>query len=300
MSSDGTTLLAPLRARFAQRRPIRAGSLIVTLYGDCIQPRGGALWLGSINTLMAPFAIEPGLVRTALSRLVAEGWFERRRVGRNSYYRLSPRGAAEFAAAARRIYAGDEERWSGVLQLAVLTTLDPKVRQERREALACRGYGQLAPNVLVRPASDNAADEGTGAEDVLRLAATVDTAGPLRELTSTCWNMDALAAAYSDLLRILAALSARPDDLRRLRDAQAFEARLLLVHEWRRILLRDPRLPRELLPADWPGSAAREACRLIYRATRAGADRWLDAHGVNEHGALPAADASASLRFETD
>src|SRR5262245_19998960 len=106
-------LLDALRARFEGRRPIRAGSLIVTLYGDAIAPRGGSLWLCSLNELMGLFGIEPGLVRTAMSRLVGEGWFERTRRGRNSFYRLSARGAAEFAEAGRRIYRSGEARWDG-------------------------------------------------------------------------------------------------------------------------------------------------------------------------------------------
>ena len=73
LSTSAPLLIRPLLARFEQRRPIRAGSLIITLYGDAIAPRGGSLWLGSLNGLVGPFGIEPGLVRTALSRLVDAG-----------------------------------------------------------------------------------------------------------------------------------------------------------------------------------------------------------------------------------
>lgn len=37
----------------------------------------------------------------------------------------------------------------------------------------------------------------------------------------------------------------------------AFLARLLLVHEFRRLVLRDPFLPAALLPAGWAGPEAR-------------------------------------------
>ena len=78
---------------FEKRRPLRAGSLIVTVFGDAIVPRGGSLWLGALLDIMALFGSEAGLVRTALSRLVQDGLFERSRAGKNSYYRLSPQGA---------------------------------------------------------------------------------------------------------------------------------------------------------------------------------------------------------------
>ena len=43
--------------------------------------------------------------------------------------------------------------------------------------------------------------------------------------------------------------------------------RTLLIHEYRRVLLRDPRLPAALLPLDWPGAAAFALCRDFYRLT---------------------------------
>ena len=105
-ANTATRKFNALLTSFERRRPLRAGSLIVTIYGDAIVPRGGSLWLGSLLDMLAGFGVEPGLVRTAVSRLVADGWFERTRIGKQSYYRLSPWGAAEFATATTRIYRG--------------------------------------------------------------------------------------------------------------------------------------------------------------------------------------------------
>src|SRR5687767_8359362 len=69
-------LSPPLLDAFHARTPIRAGSLIVTIFGDAVAPRGGELSLASLVEIMAAFRIGAGVVRTALSRLVAEGWFE--------------------------------------------------------------------------------------------------------------------------------------------------------------------------------------------------------------------------------
>jgi phenylacetic acid degradation operon negative regulatory protein len=40
--------------------------------------------------------------------------------------------------------------------------------------------------------------------------------------------------------------------------------RTLLIHEYRRVLLRDPNLPEALLPAGWPGLQARALCESLY------------------------------------
>ena len=49
---------AALVARFRRQRPLRGGSLIVTLFGDSIVPRGGIVALGSLIELAAPFGLE--------------------------------------------------------------------------------------------------------------------------------------------------------------------------------------------------------------------------------------------------
>jgi phenylacetic acid degradation operon negative regulatory protein len=82
-------LVAGAVAHIRERRPLRAWSLIVTIYGDAVVPRGGSLWLGSLLDMMAAFGIGGGVVRTAMSRLAKDGWIERQRIGRQSYYRLS-------------------------------------------------------------------------------------------------------------------------------------------------------------------------------------------------------------------
>jgi hypothetical protein len=42
------------------------------------------------------------VVRTAMSRLAADGWLERRKAGRNSFYRLAGKGRQTFDAATRQ------------------------------------------------------------------------------------------------------------------------------------------------------------------------------------------------------
>ena len=48
-----------------------------------------------------------------MTRLVADGWLERRRKGRQSYYRFTDAGRARATEAAARIYAAGPTDWSG-------------------------------------------------------------------------------------------------------------------------------------------------------------------------------------------
>ena len=57
--------------------PSRTWSLIITLYGDAIVPRGGSVWLGTLLEFFRVLEIGDGVVRTAMSRLAADGWLGR-------------------------------------------------------------------------------------------------------------------------------------------------------------------------------------------------------------------------------
>jgi phenylacetic acid degradation operon negative regulatory protein len=74
-------------------------------------------------------------------------------------------------------------------------------------------------------------------------------------------------------------------------------ARLLVIHEYRRIILRDPELPEELLPADWAGAAARALCRNLYRLTVPASERHLMATLETAEGPLPEAAPYFWQRF---
>ena len=296
MNTEPPQAVENILGGFEKRRPLRAGSLIVTVFGDAIVPRGGSLWLGALLDIMALFGSEAGLVRTALTRLVQDGLFERSRAGKNSYYRLSPQGARMFATATHRIYRTQEPAWSGALDVALLSGLEPKARGAAREVLAALGFGQQAPTVLLRPVTDSQ-PEKPQLPDLVWLKAEIE-GGPdaARALGASAWQLAPVAVGYARFIETFAPLATgagKPS----LAAAEAFRLRILLIHEYRRIILRDPLLPKAFLPADWPGFAARRLCRELYQATLKASESWLDAHGSAQGGALPAPDAAFHQRF---
>src|SRR6516165_6898169 len=110
-----------LLRHFRTQRPLRGGSLLITIFGDAIAPRGGAVTLGSLIRLAAPFGLTERLVRTSVARLAREGWLTAQRRGRRSEYRLTRNGAARFAAATRRIYGENPHDWNGRWTLVLLS-----------------------------------------------------------------------------------------------------------------------------------------------------------------------------------
>jgi phenylacetic acid degradation operon negative regulatory protein len=280
-----------------RERPIRAWSWIVTIYGDVVVPRGGELALGSLLAICAALGIEGGVVRTALTRLVANGLIERRRVGRNSFHRLASRMADEFARATERIYFATPQRWSGTWRLAILPVGGGEGGQG--EALHQAGYGQLAPGVLLAPLGAGGRLY-SGREPLPGPAILLDATGAAADgppLATRAWNLARLAEDYRAFLATFAPLEAAFVAGSTVDNLEALALRIRLVHAYRRIALKDPLLPGELLPPGWPGHDARRVCALIYRRVREPSERWLDRHGASAQGPLPAPDQSLHRRF---
>ena len=293
-------IAATLVARFRRQRPLRGGSLIVTVFGDAIAPRGGAITLGSLIGLMAPLGLAERLVRTSVARLAVDDWLVWRRVGRLSEYRLSPAGRQRFSEATRRIYGGPVTTWPGRWTLVLMPAAGATQRRKLRDALRWEGFGELAPVLLAHPALTPAEARehidvaGIGSVPIVLESRAVDP-GADRRLVEHGWDLRDLAARYARFIRhfepALAAVRAP------LMPADAFIVRTLLIHEYRRIHLRDPLLPPPLLPGDWPGTAAYELCRTLYEAVFAAAERHLTAFGARLDGRLPAPDSEVYRRF---
>ena len=249
-------MLAPLLEHWRER-PQRTWSVVVTVLGDAIAPRGGVVRLGTLLELFAAIGIEAGAVRTAMSRLVADGWLERRRIGRTSVYSLGQDGRATFAAAAARIYAGHAPPWDGRFRLV----LQPR----DRAALMAAGFGQPLPGLFVAPLPACAIGEPVAMDAAIGLEAA-------RLVAAQAWPLGRLAASFTRFAVAFAALPgwADPDPL------AAMIARTLLIHEYRRIVLHAPNLPEAIVPPGWPAGMARRVCAEAYAAMLPASEAWLD------------------------
>jgi phenylacetic acid degradation operon negative regulatory protein len=276
--------------RFHERTPIRAGSLIVTVFGDAVVPRGGVLSLTTLHEIMRAFRISDTLVRTALSRLVSEGWFERWKVGRNSYYRLTPQGHEAFAEATQRIYTDPPQNWQGSFDLLLLENAQD--RSALRAELSAAGYGSLGPDLLLA-----AAASGGKTGPFLRLAASPADLPTARRLVERAWPLADIESRYRRFIDTYAGILGALERGAGFTNLDALLVRILLIHDYRRAVLKDPLLPAQLLPRPWAGTAARALCSTIYRTVLPAAEHWIDTHAQNDVGPLPAVDRDFRQRF---
>jgi phenylacetic acid degradation operon negative regulatory protein len=179
-------------------------------------------------------------------------------------------------------------------------------RQRLRDELRWEGFGVATPGLYVRARTEGDAAATVARLDpqrralVLRARADAHDGGPdLADRVAGLWDLAALARDYRRFLalfgRVIDRFRMRPIDASDA--AQCFVVRTLLIHAFRRVLLRDPRLPSALLPLDWPGAAAYALTRDFYRLTAGRAEAYLAATlGVNGT-PWPPAEASFEERF---
>jgi phenylacetic acid degradation operon negative regulatory protein len=245
---------------------MQARSALFDLYGDYLRTRGSRAPVAALVRLLAPLDIAAPAVRTAVSRMVRQGWLHPLRLAAGPGYLLTPKAARRLDEAAARVYRTGRGGWDGRFDLILLR--DAPLARKDAERLAFLGYGPLSDQVWVAPrASDELEaalqEAGTGYE---RFSAshTAGSAGAT-EIVGKAWDLNRIGQSYREF----------EEELRPVVE-EAYAARFRLVHAWRSFLFHDPQLPASLLPAGWPGVRAaaffdKHAARL-----RPAADRYVE------------------------
>lgn len=272
-------------AGMAAKLAPRAGSFIVTLYGDVVEPRGLPLWMGNIIAICRMAGISETLVRTAVSRLVAAGRLIGDRQGRRSYYRLTDEARLEFAHAARILFEpSDAPGWRVVWSPG-----------EAASALERAGYVRMGGAWWIGPAH---AEAPHLPPQSVSFSATPVASASLSALVTTEWNWQVWETAYAEFLALFEPLEAALTAGQVFEDALALQLRLFLVHAYRLAALRDPHLPPDALPEDWKGRRARQLFATLYARLSPGADRFAATLESGE-GALPQETALVLRRRAT-
>ncbi len=306
-------VLPPLQQRldsFRRQDRVRAGSLIITGFGDAVLPRGSRIWLGSLIRLLEPLAVNERLIRTSVFRLAKEGWLRSERSGRRTDYLLTAAGQRRFEAASRHIYAAAAPSWDRRWRIIVtIGELTPKERESLRRALFWQGFGALGGGSFVHPSADlrtafdallaeGLTDVSAKLKPLIAADAQLGGAASDADMVRAAWNLPQMGGVYGEFTaRYQPILAQLRDGRHEVDDESAFLLRVLLIHDYRRLLLRDPVLPDVLLPAQWAGQEARLLCKELYRRLLPASERHLDRHLRLASGDTPAASPALLERF---
>jgi phenylacetic acid degradation operon negative regulatory protein len=219
----------------------RVWSLLVTVFGDLAQNEGDVIEGPVLSALMAGIGIKPEATRVALHRLRNDDWIASHKKGRTSQHSLTARGRRESTAANPRIYnlpRQSPDKW----QLVIMESASAQTRT----SMEFLGFAPFMPRVYLGASNAHAPKDA-----MVLMPETVPT-----WLAAQFEPKDLLqdyAALYHALLGTRLALT----DADPLTPRDTAVLRCLIVHSWRRLVLKHPDLPRALYSESWRGHECR-------------------------------------------
>lgn len=234
--------------------------------GIYVLGRRVAVYSGSVIDVFARLGVTEEAARSTLTRMTNRGLLTRHRRGRKTYFGLTPKATDVLEDGRRRVWeTGAVNRdWDGTWTLVGFSLPDShrSTRHDLRSRLIWAGFGLLQSGLWIAPGSKDVT--ATVTELGLHEHVTVLTARALKPTESAdlvrAFDTQQIAERYRAFLERWEAAGpqlALPDDL----------ARQLLLHtDWLNLVRRDPHLPAEHLPPDWPAIRAEQTFHRLAHA----------------------------------
>lgn len=249
---------------------VSARSAVFDLYGDHLAEYQYRAPIATVVALLEAIGISASATRTAVSRLVDEGWLDAQDVNGARGYQATSVARQRLDQAGRRIYRRQTPPWDGVWHLTHLDTQAELSRRDRDRLAAQLGYlglGRLDTRTWIAPRQIPELAQVVHREGLRHRqfhAEQVDGSSGA-DLAGQIWDLESIDRAYREFLErhqpILAAGSmpagGGPPESKI--SGECYRIRAALVHEWRKFLFLDPDLPAQVLPPDWVGDQARIA-----------------------------------------
>ena len=253
---------------------MQARSALFDLYGDYLRPRGGRAPVAALVKLLAPLEITAPAVRTAVSRMVRQGWLRPMRLMSGAGYLLTPKAVHYLDETSARIQRSGRNGWDGRFDLVLLRA--PLGRRDAQR-LVFLGYGMLSDLTWAAPRAadriDAALIEAHAEYERFSAAHTAGSPGAAG-VVARAWDVAGIGQAYADFVTayrpVVTSINARGTD------EEAYAVRFRLVHAWRSLAIGDPQLPASLLPPRWPGAGAAGFFDKHANRLRPAADRYVD------------------------
>lgn len=252
---------------------VRAQSLLLAFFGNHVLDEGPlCVYSGSIIDVLSRAGVGEQAVRSTLTRMVDRDLLVRQRHGRRMHFGLTPLATQILHDGRRRIWetSAVNDDWDGSWTLLGFSL--PASWQRRRHDLRSRltwsGFGPLYNGLWIAPGAVDVSaviDDLNLSAHVKIFHARADKATDICLMVRDTWDLDSLAARYSDFTR---RWSPSPST-----EWDALAVRLRLVSEWLGLIRSDPRLPGAHLPADWPARRAEETFQRVDSETELPARR---------------------------
>lgn len=242
---------------------------LLVLFGDYIRARGGSIWMTDLLYLLNLLGIGEHTGRSTINRMTREGWFTVTKEGRHSRFTVTKKGDTILQGGDLRLNETPAPTWDKTWHTVAYSLPEEKRkrRNDLRKQLTWLGYGSLGPGLWISP--NNRRDDLRAILHTLDVQDHVNIFsghywGPhsTQALLDQCWDLPALAEEYRQFNRFYKNDLAQFEKMGHASGTQTaaedrFVRHFMLPVRLFPILQKDPNLPLDLLPPDWPGTTGR-------------------------------------------
>ena len=283
----------------------KAKSLIITFFGDTVFPYGGTIWLGSLVKFMEEFGISEKLTRTSIFRLTKEGWLSSKKFGRESYYSLSDLAIERFLKAHYSVYAYDEQDNDNDWIVLFTNTVSSSKELELSKTLKKEGFANPSKYVYLHPHyrmeyMQDILIKQDMQNEVLLIKGPVNmpmSKEVIKGMIHSYWDMKDVEERYQDFITKFRKVFSLNTSINEFTPKQCFILRNLLIHDYRRALLFDPKLGNDLVPTDWLGKASSSLVESMYSSIHEKANIYIKDNLLTVGGNTPKLERFYFNRF---
>jgi phenylacetic acid degradation operon negative regulatory protein len=254
-----------------------ARRILVAILGEFLLSGPHDVWNAVLVKAIVATGQTEQSARQAILRAAAAGWLKKRRDGRRVLWTLTPTLLTLLAEGWQHVYPVNRRAWDDrwLILYVSLPERHRTARDKLYKALHWAGFGNPSAGLWVSPYSEFR-DEIKRVIRTLKLAnltfsfvgQALDIGINDQRLVQLCWDLDGISRHYRGLLKRFSRLKPQTEE-------QVFVAHVLLLVEWGKLPLVDPRLPNALLPSDWDGHpAAADLEQLLVQRRRVARRHW--------------------------
>lgn len=212
---------------------LKVWSVLVTIFGDLASEEENFIPGTVLSKISQPLGIKPAALRVALHRLNKDGWITAEKFGRVSHYSLTAEARHQTLNAHRQVYGPYPVATD---RLALITSSTPRDMPDP---------GRLAISKTTFIALE---DAPTHSEEIQSFLPRCD----LPDWVQSQIMPKKISGAYQALKDVIAV--APPDTLKDLPALKAIVLRVMILHCWRRIVLRHDPVAFAIVGPDWVGT----------------------------------------------
>ncbi len=227
-----------------------------------------------------------------------------KKIGRKSFYSFTESAHNHYIKAARRIYATSTQ-YDNKWLLVIPSFVEENKLVSFKRQLKWLGFSSLTSGVYAHPSIEQSSLEETIKEleitdsVVIFSGQTIDDKSTmaLKKLVFEKWDLKDLQQQYRDFIITYEPILMSLENGAKWSSQQYFLLRILLVHEYRRILLKDHELSCNMLPSQWHGYKANQLIRTLYSKLSRQSCNYIVASLEAMDGSLPKASTEFNQRF---